>query len=160
MDSICLLEEQDIPAVLDIIRENYPDEDLRESALADVRAMFAQETWIRPTFLVIKAADKIVAFGAYSTLGLDYDGYGIYWVNVSPAWQGKGYGTRLIQALLERIRAEPSRCSYAVLSCQYSLRAFYEACGFTVLKDRGTAGVEKYLMQIELRVDKVHPLTV
>ena len=146
MDSIRLLEERDVPQILSIIHQNYPNEDLDGLALSDIRGMFAPDAWIRPTFLVVEADDRVVAFGAYSSTGMDMDGYGMYWINVAPAHQGRGYGRRLVEGIIDRIKREPQEKGYAMLSCKKSLRTYYEQFGFTVMKDRG----HKFLMQLEL----------
>lgn len=102
-----------------ILRQAYP-EDL-EQLTTILRANYEGETlnlgcielgeYLRnPLVKILALGDpEIVGFVGYAQSYMDWDSYELFWLNVSPTAQGKGYGAVLVKAALSEVDLKGER---------------------------------------------------
>ena len=130
------IEEKDVAQCVAIVGLNYNGE--YDRVEIELRAAFDPNAWIRPEYYVIEEDDKVIAFGGFCQSCIDYDCYGIYWINVHPDFQGHGYGKMIVSKLVDVIGAIHE--SWAILSCKEDLKDFYASLGFKPLMERPGSG--------------------
>lgn len=121
------LTKKDIPAALRIIKENYPaDSRYYPKARREIVAMFHKETF-GPRYIAAEEKGKLVGFGGYSQSWIDYDGYGLFWVNVQKDAQGRRIGTEIVKSLISEIQ-KGGRGTYILIIT--TRQNFYRRLGF------------------------------
>ena len=84
-------------------------------------------------FVVASKNGKVIGYGCYGPIPCTLTSYDIYWVAVSPEFQGKGLG-KIILTEMERLIFEAGgKRAYVETSTQIryaSTRSFYERCGY------------------------------
>ena len=92
-------------------------------------------------FVVAQQAGKVIGYGCYGPIPCTLTSHDIYWIAVSPDFQGMGLG-KIILTEMERLIFESNgKRAYAETSTQMryaSTRSFYEGCGYhceVVLED-------------------------
>jgi ribosomal protein S18 acetylase RimI-like enzyme len=78
-------------------------------------------------------AGELVGYACWGATPGTQGTYDLYWIVVDPAWQGKGVGTELLQAVEERMVT--ARCRLVVVETSsrpdyVPTRAFYERRGY------------------------------
>lgn len=124
-----LLERQDIPAAVDIVTQNYPEE---QEYIARVRgeleSAFGNGVF-RPSYVAAEENGVVVGFAGYMQAAMDYDVYEVFWVNVAPAFQGRGVGSALVDEVLRRVTSAGAKTVLLTTTTP----EWYERWGFSVL---------------------------
>jgi GNAT superfamily N-acetyltransferase len=105
-------------------------------------------------FLMIHEEERPVGFAAYSRMNAEI--YKLNKIYIDPALQGKGFGTALLNSVMERILALGANRLQLNVNRYNKARAFYEHRGFTILYDEDIdigSGyfMNDYVMEKELR---------
>ena len=124
-----LLKKKDIPQCVEMAKLNFGGD---EKALKeDLEAMFNTETWIQPAFHVIVQEDEIIAMAGYAPDIIDFDCFGIFWVQVKEAYKGQGYGKMIMKHLLKAIKkSRKKKDTLLMLACDDEMIKFYKKFGF------------------------------
>ncbi len=119
---------KDIPSMLKIIEINSPKYP-KNLAKKEIKEMFSQ-TLHKPTYLVIEDNNKVVAFGGFIRSWIDDMVFNIFWVNANPKYKQKGFGTKLIEGLINEIKniREKPRARMIIISTK--IPSFYKRFGF------------------------------
>lgn len=96
------LKKGEIKEVSKIVGVNY-SKDYQKKSFAEMEAMFKNHV-AKPSYIVAESKGKVLGFAGYIQSWMDYNIYQIFWVNVSPEYQGEGVGTALVKNVIERIR--------------------------------------------------------
>jgi ribosomal protein S18 acetylase RimI-like enzyme len=84
-------------------------------------------------FVFAEAGQELAGYACYGPIACTLHGYDIYWIAVSPRFQGQGLGRALLDEAERRIRDRGGRQSYIETSAraQYlPTRGFYLRCGY------------------------------
>lgn len=95
---------------------------IQKGETAGYRFIFAQD-----------AAGALMGYVCYGHIACTLYGYDIYWIIVSPSYQGKGLGRELLRRAEDLIRESGGRHSYIETSAraQYlPTQGFYLRCGY------------------------------
>lgn len=87
-------------------------------------------------FVLADAGDNLVAYACFGPVPATASSHHLYWIAVTPSWQGQGLGRMLLGRVATLARAAGGKRLYAETSTrlQYApTRAFYEATGFQVV---------------------------
>ena len=84
--------------------------------------------------------DKLIGFCAYTHSNFTNNCYALYWVNIHPDYQNKGYGKKLIDKVLKEIEHKniyndifnEKDKLWVVLTCKEILIQFYQNFNFKV----------------------------
>ena len=74
------------------------------SSKKEIFAMFTDSA-IPPKYIVAEENGKVIGFAGYTQSWMDYSVYNIFWVNVTPEYQGRGIGTKLMAETINRIKS-------------------------------------------------------
>ena len=141
-----LMRPEDIQQCINIVELNYGEK--YTTIENELNSMFKLDLWVRPEYHVIEIKDKIVSFGGYSLTTIDYNCYGIFWINTRPDYVKKGYAKQIVVSIIEAIKQKNSNKSWVILSCKEHLKEFYEQFGFKVLSLRPEKG--GYMMGLNI----------
>ena len=86
-------------------------------------------------FLFARCGDRLAGYGAYGPIPCTVSSFDLYWIAVSPDFQNKGMGRRLMAGIEEKIQQAGGTRIYAETSSrpQYAAtRAFYLRCGYRI----------------------------
>jgi ribosomal protein S18 acetylase RimI-like enzyme len=86
-------------------------------------------------FVMASKAGRLAGYGCYGPIPCTVAGYDIYWIAVSPEFQGKGLGQVLLTRMEQRITDAGGHAIYVETASQpryVPTRSFYERCGYTV----------------------------
>ena len=85
-------------------------------------------------FVMASKSGRLAGYGCYGPIPCTLAGYDIYWIAVSPKFQGKGLGQVLLTKM-EQLITEAGGCTIYVETASQQkyapTRAFYERCGYT-----------------------------
>ncbi len=84
-------------------------------------------------FLGAYDGDTFVGYACWGPTAGTQGTYDLYWIVVDPAWQGKGVGSRLLEAVEHRLRTDNGRLIVVETSSRADYaptRAFYERRGY------------------------------
>lgn len=110
----------------EIISMNYPDSPEKLS-------LFLNEFSNDPKFFRGLFEDgQLIAFAGFELINFDFDGYGLYWVNVKDGFKGRGYAYKLYNMILSEIKSMHDEPTYLILSCSPKLKPLYERFGLRV----------------------------
>ncbi|MCB9840863.1 MAG: GNAT family N-acetyltransferase [Phycisphaeraceae bacterium] len=76
---------------------------------------------------------RLLAYACFGPIACTVGSYDLYWIIVDPAYQGRGLGRLLIDAVEQRVRAAAGRKVYIETSSlpRYTpTQRFYERCGY------------------------------
>lgn len=100
------LKKSDLRKASHIVGQNYSKK-YEVMAFNEMRASFMDYP-IKPAYIVAEEKGEIIGVAGYVQSWMDYDIYEIFWVNVSPDYQGQGVGSALINKAISIIkRKEP-----------------------------------------------------
>ncbi|MEX1314856.1 MAG: GNAT family N-acetyltransferase, partial [Desulfotignum sp.] len=114
-------------------------------------------------FVLASKAGRLAGYGCYGPIPCTVAGYDIYWIAVSPKFQGKGLGQALLANMEQRISEAAGTRIYVETASQprYApTRVFYERCGYTVaatLPDFYSPGDDKVIYIKSLEKNKFSP---
>ena len=125
---------KDIKQMLKVIRLNSPKYP-KTLAEKEIKEMFSRSLH-KPAYLVIEDNREIVAFGGFIRSWIDDMVFNIFWVNTNPQHKNKGFGTKLIEGLIDEIRniKEKPRAKMIVMSTK--IPSFYKKFGFKALTNK------------------------
>jgi len=84
-------------------------------------------------FVIVSKNDKVIGYGCYGPIPCTLTSYDIYWIAVSPDFQGQGLGKTILMEMEHLIIESNGRRAYVETSTQIryaSTRIFYERCGY------------------------------
>lgn len=84
-------------------------------------------------FVLVDAPDGLAAFACFGPIPATLGSYDLYWIAVTPTWQGRGLGRELLHEVERRARDQGARQLYIETSgrAQYApTHAFYTAAGY------------------------------
>lgn len=90
------LEDHDRLAA--ILRSNYTGTTL-DRGIEELKG-YLQNPLVK---IVVLADPEVLGFAGYAQSYMDWDSYELFWLNVDPSCQGKGYGAVLVKAALSEI---------------------------------------------------------
>jgi aminoglycoside 2'-N-acetyltransferase I len=98
---------------------------------------------LRPVSMLCVHDDRVVAAldilsKDITHVGTTYSASGLSAVVTDPAYRGRGYGHRIVQAARDVIAA--SRADLGIFTCDTPLRTFYERAGWRCLEDTVLVG--------------------
>lgn len=133
-------------------------EELRPTDTEEVRALVAATGMFRPNeiavaaelvddrlrlgaasgykFVLAEESGRLVGYACFGPITVTLHGYDLYWIVVSPEYQGQGIGRRLLAEAEARIRAAGGRQIYIETSGQGGYeptRQFYRRCGYELV---------------------------
>lgn len=114
----------DVSQCLDILKENYPNTD-------DYAAVCQRDMHTHQFYAMVSIKGGVIAFGCITCSAEEMNVYGGAWVNVKKEYQGKGYGTLLINHLLAEVKKKP-RAELVVITCKAENLPFYQKFGFKI----------------------------
>ncbi|MDZ7664385.1 MAG: GNAT family N-acetyltransferase [Desulfotignum sp.] len=85
-------------------------------------------------FVMASKSGRLAGYGCYGPIPCTLAGYDIYWIAVSPKFQGKGLGQALLAKMEQLITEAKGHTIYVETASQAKYaptRAFYERCGYT-----------------------------
>jgi L-amino acid N-acyltransferase YncA len=122
------LKKQDIASCLNMVARNYPNEkNAADQARPELLAMFDSKV-AQPFYIVAERDGELVGFGGYAQSWMEYRVYELFWVNIKLEEQGKGYGTKLIDKLVDAIQQFDPKATCVVLTARRI--PFYKRVGF------------------------------
>ena len=128
MQEIQIASIDDIQTLEDFLVENATEED-RPLAQKYIKAMFSED-YRKPTFLLLKEDQKIIAAAAYSeeffTIGL----WGISWVCVKKEKRDQGFGTKIMQECMKQISKKAGKPVTVILNTYPNKTGLYDNLGF------------------------------
>ena len=84
-------------------------------------------------FVIASKNGRLIGYGCYGPIPCTLTSYDIYWVAVSPEFQGKGLGKIILTEMERLIFEAKGKRAYVETSTQTryaSTRSFYERCGY------------------------------
>ena len=141
-----LMRPEDIQQCIDIVELNYGEK--YSTIENELTSMFKLDLWVRPEYHVIEVDNKIVSFGGYSLTTIDYNCYGIFWINTHPEHVKNGYAKQIVNSIIDAIKEKNSNKAWIILSCKENLKQFYEQFGFKILSIRPEKG--GYMMGLNI----------
>jgi len=84
-------------------------------------------------FVIASKNGRVIGYGCYGPIPCTLTSYDIYWVAVSPEFQGKGLGKIILTEMERLIFEAKGKKAYVETSTQTryaSTRSFYERCGY------------------------------
>ncbi len=84
-------------------------------------------------FVIASKDDKVIGYGCYGLIPCTLTSYDIYWIAVSPDYQGQGLGKFILSEMERHIIESKGKRAYVETSTQIrysSTRVFYERCGY------------------------------
>jgi predicted N-acetyltransferase YhbS len=131
------MELKDIPAIIAIVKQNYPDSDWHRNLAEELALPFFNSETVRDVFghvFVCCRDEEILGFGLYNVSSADNHVYELSLINVAPEHQEKGIGTQLVRFLLEELssRTGDLECNLVILTAKDRLTDFYERFGFRI----------------------------
>ncbi len=145
------LKKKEIKSAAKIVGLNYSK--LAEKlAIKELGAMF-HDLSFHPNYVVAEVKGKIIGLAGYIQDWIDYNIYGIFWVNVAPAYQRRGIGQALIKKIIGKIAKKPD-ARLIILTTQKP--KFYTRFGFKTLikftsKSKISKGRKNSLMALKLK---------
>jgi acetoin utilization deacetylase AcuC-like enzyme/ribosomal protein S18 acetylase RimI-like enzyme len=129
-----------VPADMEAIRHlvtatGFFREDEVEIAVELVRERLEKGPASGYHFVMASKAGRLAGYGCYGPIPCTVAAYDIYWIAVSPEFQGKGLGQVLLTRMEQQIIDAGGRAIYVETASQTKYaptRAFYERCGYTV----------------------------
>ena len=101
------IKKSEVATASKLVGLNY-SKNYEKSSKKEIGATFTNSV-IPPKYLVAEEKGKVIGFGGYIQSWMDYSVYNIFWVNVHPKEQGKGIGTKLVRALIDKIKGAGSK---------------------------------------------------
>lgn len=138
-------QAEDLTAMIGLIRLNTPPFfDVSEELL--FKKYLSSRT---ENYFIIEVANKIIGGGGFD---IEEDqSASMSWGMVHPNWQSKGWGTKLTQYRIEKIKQTTAQ-KINLRTSQYTWK-FYEKMGFSLFytqKDYWGKGLDLYDMQLAL----------
>jgi predicted N-acetyltransferase YhbS len=121
------LKPGDIKAAAKIVGQNY-NKTYERLARRELVGMF-KNMMLGPSYLVVEEKGQVIGLAGYVNDWIDYNVYGIFWVNVAPSHQKRGIGRALIKKLITIISKTQARI--IILTTQAP--KFYRQFGFKTL---------------------------
>lgn len=152
MLSIEKLNKSDISQCIAIYNQNYPNSPYRSTINNRLQEMFTTSfNRSKPTYVVLKMASTIVAFGGYAQSQFCTGTFEIFLINVIQSFQGKGFGKKIILELLLDIRNHLIQGDeqFVLLNCRKQLVDFYKMFGFNAITSRKDG--EQYMMALNTK---------
>lgn len=120
--------KKDIPSLLRIIEINSPKYP-KNLAKKEIEEMFSK-CLHKPTYLVIEDNKEIVAFGGFIRSWIDDMIFNIFWVNTNNLHRNKGFGTKLIEGLINEIKNLKEKPKARMIVLSTKIPSFYKKFGF------------------------------
>ncbi|MFA5903490.1 MAG: GNAT family N-acetyltransferase [Desulfobacula sp.] len=84
-------------------------------------------------FVIASKDDEVIGYGCYGPIPCTLTSHDIYWIAVSPDFQGQGIGKNILFEMERLIIKSNGKRAYVETSTQIrytSTRSFYERCGY------------------------------
>jgi ribosomal protein S18 acetylase RimI-like enzyme len=137
-----LLEKKDIRACAAIVGVNYSKE-YEISSEAELESMFSNAA-VTPIYWVAEEKKEIVGFAGYIQSWMDYNVYQIFWVNVSPTYQRKGIGKKLVAKIISEIKKNKKAYLIQLTATPSNAKYYRQHFGFKSRDKIGSAGPNQY----------------
>lgn len=96
------IKKSEIRQVSKIVELNYSKK-YGKSSFDEITSAFSNKT-CPPKYLVVEQNKNIIGVAGYGISWMDYGVYTMFWVNVTPEFQGKGIGTTLVGEVICKIK--------------------------------------------------------
>ena len=130
------LAKEDINACCEIIRLNYNEEDSK--LIKKELEMSLTNNPIKPGYLVVEEDGVIRGYGGFIQSVMSYHVYELFSINVHPKYQNKGLGTKIINAIIEKLKKLKGEYQEAQLliltAASPKLPNYYKKFGFNNMK--------------------------
>ncbi|MCH7850210.1 MAG: GNAT family N-acetyltransferase [Nanoarchaeota archaeon] len=123
-------KKSDINSMHQIIKINSPRYP-KKLALQELNEMFS-DSLHSPTFIVVEDKNEIRAFGGFSRSGADDMICDIFWINTNLEYSGKGFGRKLMEDIINRIKKEKSPKVKMAMLCT-KIPNYFKKLGFEKL---------------------------
>ena len=126
--------KEDLKSIEDLVKATgffRPDE--VEIAVELVGERFEKGDESGYFFVIASKNDKVIGYGCYGPIPCTLTSYDIYWIAVSPDYQGLGLGKAILTKMEHLIIESKGKRVYVETSTQTryaSTRIFYERCGY------------------------------
>ena len=120
-------KKEDISKMFEILKINSPKYP-RKLAFQELNEMFSKSLF-KPTYIVAEDKKEILAFGGFIPSWIDNKVFNIFWVNTNPKYKNQGVGSKLIEDLINRIKATKNIKAKMIL-ISTKIPVFYKKFGF------------------------------
>lgn len=142
----------DVPAAVEIIRQNYSAEDARLAMWEIMNAMNGSKP--QPVYFVAVIDKTIIGVLGICDSFMDTRVYEIFWVNVLPDWQGTGVGSKLVKRALQH--AMEREAGGVMLTVRGGTADFYKRLGFATILSIPDGTEMDYMMHAYPKVALQH----
>ena len=125
---------KDIQQMLKVIGLNSPKYP-KTLAKKEIKEMFSGSLH-KPTYLIIEDNREIVAFGGFIRSWVDDMIFNIFWVNTNPQYKNKGFGTKLIEGLINEIKNIKEKPKAKMIVISTKIPSFYKKFGFKTITNK------------------------
>jgi ribosomal protein S18 acetylase RimI-like enzyme len=139
------IRKEEVGKASRIVGLNYSKE-FEKRSKCEIRAMFKNYEG-KPKYLVAEHNGKIAGFAGYIQSWVDYHIYEIFWVNVTPEYQNRGVGTKLVRKIIKIIKSKRGEDKAHFILLTTTSPNFYKRLGFEILLKFKK---NNYLMALEL----------
>ena len=124
----------DVLKMFEIIKINNPKYS-KKLALQELNEMFSNSL-IKPTYIVIEDKGKIVAFNGYIRSWVDNLVVNFFWLNVHPSYMDKGFGSKLVNDLIKRIKNPKEKPKVKIILISTKIPSFFKKFGFKIIRKK------------------------
>jgi N-acetylglutamate synthase-like GNAT family acetyltransferase len=142
------IKRSEIDKVYQIVGKNY-EKIYEKLCKKELESMFTSKV-LPPEYIVAEDKGNILGFAGYSQSWIDYKIYQIFWVNVDPAFQNKGIGTKLVKGVIDNIKSKKGKAKAAsmILLATKNPKFYCERFGFQTITKVSKKGM--ILMALDL----------
>ncbi len=123
-----LAKKSDIEDIIHIIAKAFSNEDAK-LAKKEISEMFSK-SFNKPTYVVAIEKNEIIGFAGFIQSWFDSNIYEIFWVTISPDFQKKGIGIKIVGDIVRRIKLFKDHLKADAIILSTFSPEFFMKCGF------------------------------